>query len=247
MDMLDPNLTPEAQRQDQSVNEAPAEAAAIPAEQAAQPQPEAELEVEEIMTEGEELAEAESADTPESILEAAEAMLALDGSAFATDDIRRLRQRFSMLQKPVEVSEDAEPAAPVVDPVAARFVEVIEQLRAKKAEWSAAEEARRAANLERKNAIIAEIIALAEDTDNVNRTFPRYRELQDEFNAVGDVDPTEDTAVWKRFTEARERYSDNLKINKELRDYDFKKNLADKEVLLAEARGLAAEDDVIVH
>lgn len=245
MDMLDPNLTPEAQRQDQSVNEAPAEAAAIPAEQAAQPQPEAELEVEEIMTEGEELAEAESADTPESILEAAETMLALDGSAFATDDIRRLRQRFSMLQKPVEVSEDAEPAAPVVDPVAARFVEVIEQLRAKKAEWSAAEEARRAANLERKNAIIAEIIALAEDTDNVNRTFPRYRELQDEFNAVGDVDPTEDTAVWKRFTEARERYSDNLKINKELRDYDFKKNLADKEVLLAEARGLAAEEDVI--
>ena len=79
----------------------------------------------------------------------------------------------------------------------------------------------------------------------MNRTFPRYRELQDEFNALGDVDPTEDTAVWKRFQEARERYSDNLKINKELRDYDFKKNLAEKEVLLAEARGLTTEEDVI--
>ncbi len=246
MDMLDPTLTPEEQRQDQSVNEAPAEAAAIPAEEAAAPQPEAEFEVEEIMTEGEELAEADTADTAEKVLEAAEAMLALDGSAFATDDIRRLRQRFSMLHKQEETSEeDAEAKAPEVDPVAARFVEVIEQLRAKKAEWTAAEEARRAANLERKNAIIAEIIALAEDTDNVNRTFPRYRELQDEFNAIGDVDPTEDTAVWKRFQEARERYSDNLKINKELRDYDFKKNLAEKEVLLAEARGLTAEDDVI--
>ena len=86
---------------------------------------------------------------------------------------------------------------------------------------------------------------MAEDTDNVNRTFPVYRELQDQFNAVGDVDPQEDTAVWKRFQEARERYSDNLKINKELRDYDFKKNLAEKQVLLEEARHLAEVDDVI--
>lgn len=251
MDMLDPNLTPEKEVQTPEVTEAAAEAPATPAESAAEPQPEAEVEAEEIMTEGEDLAEAEAADTPETVLEAAEAMLVLDGSAFGADDIRRLRQRFSMLHKPestsAEVPEEgaAEEKAPEIDPVAARFTEVIEQLRAKKAEWTAAEEARRAANLERKNAIIAEIIALAEDTDNVNRTFPRYRELQDEFNSIGDVDPTEDTAVWKRFQEARERYSDNLKINKELRDYDFKKNLADKELLLAEARGLAAEEDVI--
>ena len=64
MDMLDPTLAPEEQRQAQPVNEASAEAAAIPAEQAVEPQPEAELEVEEIMSEGEELAEAEAADTP---------------------------------------------------------------------------------------------------------------------------------------------------------------------------------------
>ncbi len=93
---------------------------------------------------------------------------------------------------------------------------------------------------------MAEIEALAADTDNVNRTFPRYRELQDEFNATGDVPPTEDTAIWKAFQEAREHYSDNLKINKELRDYDFKKNLDSKQLLLAEAESLVAEEDVIL-
>ncbi len=142
------------------------------------------------------------------------------------------------------VAEDAEAVAADMS-VEAQFDAAIAELRRRKTEWTAQLEATRAANLERKNDIIAQILALADDTDNVNRTFPRYRELQDEFNATGEVDPTQETAVWKRFQEAREQYSDNLKINKELRDYDFKKNLAEKESLLAEARTLTMENDVI--
>ncbi len=86
---------------------------------------------------------------------------------------------------------------------------------------------------------------LAEDTDNVNRTFPRYRELVEEFNATGDVPPTEETSLWKRFSDAREKFSDNLKINKELRDYDFKKNLEAKQEIIDETRKLTAIDDII--
>ena len=51
--------------------------------------------------------------------------------------------------------------------------------------------------------------------------------------------------MWKKFQDARERYSDNLKINKELRDYDFKKNLDSKQLLLDEAEGLLTDDDII--
>lgn len=254
MDLHEPVRVPDTELPEKTLNDAPAAAADdavnAPATEAVA-EPEAEMEVELIMAEGEQEAEeAESlrVDTAETLLEAAEALLASDAAEISADDIRRLRQRFSMLHKPA--TEDAAEGGEAEktfepDETAVRFAEAIERLRAKKAEWTAAQEALRAANLERKNAIIAEIIALADDTDNVNRTFPRYRELQDEFNAVGEVDPTEDTAVWKRYQEARERYSDNLKINKELRDYDFKKNLAEKEVLLAEAIGLAESEDVI--
>ncbi len=254
MDMNDPQLTPVNPEQEPTVNDAAADNAATPATGADKTiDPEPEIEVEMIMTEGEEEAEATPADTPEAVVAAAETLLAGDAADFGADDIRRLRQRFSTLQAvaanaEAESEADADTAeAPqvTVDPLAARFNELIDALKAKKAEWTAARDAERAANLERKNAIIEEIAALADDTDNVNRTFARYRELQDEFNAIGEVDPTEDTAVWKRFQDAREKYSDNLKINKELRDYDFKKNLAEKELLLAEARGLAAEEDVI--
>lgn len=182
--------------------------------------------------------------TIESLTAAAKALLEKDAADLSNDEIRHLRLQFNMLHKdteePAEGAEKA-PAAPEV----AEFEAVIETLRTRKAEWAAAQDAARAANLDRKKAIIAEIESLAGDTDNVNRTFPRYRELQDEFNATGEVDPTEETAIWKAFQEVREKYSDNLKINKELRDYDFKKNLEEKQALSKEAAELAASEDVI--
>ncbi|MBD5214939.1 MAG: DUF349 domain-containing protein [Bacteroidales bacterium] len=262
MEMQDPKLEAQAEITSSTTNdaEAPATEAGInnPADSAAEP----EVEVEIIMADE----AAEAADevaaaheprrhTVESLLETAKALLEKNPADLTADEIRRLRQHYSNLHKSaaeavaenaeVEAAEDAGVSAEDVPAANLELENAIEELRARKAAWTAEQEAMRAANLERKNAIIAEIISLGGDTDNVNRTFPRYRELQDEFNAIGDVDPTEETALWKRFQEARERYSDNLKINKELRDYDFKKNLDEKQALLEEARTLSNEEDVI--
>ena len=250
MDMQDPTLEPQMPKAE-NFNDAAAAAADAGIENvaadSAAPEPQAEVEAEAIMTQGEEAVakDANREMTAESLLADALALMEKDVADISNDEIRRLRQHFSMLHKSVDTSDESADAQAAPSETETRFEQAIEALRARKAQYVARLEALKAANLERKNAIIAEINALAEDTDNVNRTFPRYRELQDEFNAVGEVDPTEETAVWKRFQEAREYYSDNLKINKELRDYDFKKNLSDKEALLAEARVLAAEEDVI--
>ena len=241
MDMQDPSLVPGGESKEQTLNEVVAPETAtvntIPDADAAE-------EVEEIMAQGEEdaeLAAERQPDTDESLMAQALALMAKDASDISAEDIRRLRQRYSMLHKPTTGAED-EAAQPAGD---SEFMLMIERLKAKKAAWVAEQDAQKVANLERKNAIIDEINALAEDTDNVNRTFPRYRELQDEFNSIGEVDQMQETSVWKRFQDAREHYSDNLKINKELRDYDFKKNLEDKEALLADAQTLVASEDVI--
>ena len=180
--------------------------------------------------------------TAAEVLDAARAVLAKDAAEITADDVRRLRQHFGAFHTVSDSEAGDEPQGPMEED----FKSLLTQIREKKAEHTARIEAAQLANLEKKRAIVAEIEALAADTDNVNRTFPRYRELQDEFNAIGDVPPTEDTAIWKAFQDAREHYSDNLKINKELRDYDFKKNLDSKQLLLNEAEGLMAEEDVIL-
>lgn len=189
------------------------------------------------------------------LIEEAEAMLEKEPALLQREAITRLRQHFNTLRK-IEIEEartlwSEEGNAPEdfvlgEDADEVRFNEIIAQVRDKKNAWAAEKELERQNNLTAKNEIIDQINALAIDTDNVNRTFPQYRELQDRFNAIGEVPPTEETSVWKRFQEAREHYSDNLKINKELRDYDFKKNLDAKNLLIAEANALEAETDVIV-
>ena len=188
------------------------------------------------------------------VLDRARELAEKDPAEVSGDELRRLRQLYVTLHKnEVDAArarwiEDGNEAADFIVDADAEGEEIMSLLntaRERKAAYTAEQDAIKADNLKRKNEIIEEIIALAEDTDNVNRTFARYRELQDEFNALGEVAPTEETAVWKRFQDARERYSDNLKINKELRDYDFKKNLDSKQLLLNEAVGLTTEEDVI--
>lgn len=193
--------------------------------------------------------------TKTALIAKAKEMLELDGSNILREAVGSLRHRFEALRKAeieAERTKWAEegnaPADFVVtpDPEETEFTELLVALRTKREEWMATRQKEMQDNLEAKNAIIEKIVALADDTDNVNRTFAEYRELQEQFNNIGKVPDSEETNLWKRFQDARERYSDNLKINKELRDYDFKKNLEGKLQLVDEALALAGEPDVIL-
>ncbi len=241
---ITPQADPEAMAEEEMTDGI--EEAEVAADTEAEAEAEVNVEAEESMA---------TAWTKTSLLEAAKEMAAKDAAQIQREEVSRLRQHFAAIRKSeIEQAREqwaAEGNAPqdfvmVDDPEEAEFNALIADIRAKREAWAAQQEQERADNLAKKNAIIARILELAADMDNVSRTFPEYRELQDQFNAIGRVPDTEETSVWKRFQEARECYSDNLKINKELRDYDFKKNLDSKLMLVDKALELAAETDVIV-
>ena len=123
--------------------------------------------------------------------------------------------------------------------------ELLNVLKERRTEYNAAQEANREANLEKKRQIIALINEIANDPDNINRQFSRVKQLQQEFKDAGEVPATADTEVWKEFQRATERFYDVLKMNKELRDYDFKKNLELKQQLCEEAEALDEEADIV--
>ena len=207
-----------------------------------------------------ETVEAQAETTPpatskESLLESLLAIAEKPANEIGRDEVGYIKQQFNAIRK-VELEQEKaafvekgnEPAAfaPVVDEVEEKFKETLSAIKEKKAAMLAEQEAERQKNFERKNQIIEEIKALAADTDNVNKEFPRFKELQQEFKSVGEVPPTEVTAQWKQYQEAVESFYDQLKVNKELRDYDFKKNLDTKQLLCEEAEKLAQESDVVV-
>ena len=240
---------------------APVSEPAKEAKPAASADPEAEVEaeeemsqaIEEVAQEDKEGANVSDLDAEGTVARAAE-ILERPAAEIAREEVSRLRQHFAALRKAeVDAAREAFVAAgnaveefkEDASLLEEKFKEILEAIKEKKARYLAELEEKRAANLKRKNEIIGEIETLAQDTDNVNRSFPRYRELQDEFNAIGEVPPTDETDVWRRYQEAREHYSDNLKINKELRDYDFKKNLEQKEQIIADAVTLGKEGDIV--
>lgn len=182
-------------------------------------------------------------------------LAASDGEIITTDEIGRLKQQFySLVNESMAVQRD-EFIAAGNDPEAFNPVPVAEEpefkvLMAKvkevKALYRERVEAEQLRNLERKNAIISELMSMADDTDNVNRHYPRAKELQVEFKEIGEVPQQNTTQIWKSFQEAVEHFYDQWKVNKELRDYDFKKNLSEKQLLIDEAKALTTEEDVVI-
>lgn len=178
-----------------------------------------------------------------------------DGAEISREEVARMKQRFYAFRKNETDAElqawlaegyAAEEFKPALDESEETFKELLNTIKDKKAEQTAREEAERRENLEKKQALIAELRTISTDTDNVNRAFPRVKEIQTEFKALGEVPAPNATEIWKDYQGAVEQFYDQLKINKDLRDYDFKKNLELKTLLCEEAEKLADEADIIL-
>lgn len=192
--------------------------------------------------------------TKESILEEVKALADKDAADIASDEVAHLKQKFYAIRNEEQRLEreafvaagNAEEAyEPTADEVEEAFKTALATIKEKKAEQRAAIEAELQQNYERKKAIVDKLVEMSSDADNVNRVFPQVREMQNEFKEIGEVPAPVAAELWKNYQDAVERFYDQLKINKELRDYDFKKNLTEKEALVAEAEKLREEEDVI--
>lgn len=170
------------------------------------------------------------------------------------DEVARVRAAFLAVRKEEQAKEkqqflekgNEEAAfAPMTDEVEEQFKSVYAEIKEKKAAYNAQQEALKQENLQKKLEIISKITEIAADADNVNRQYNTVKQLQQDFKAIGEVPSENDTEVWKAYQVAVERFYDLLKMNKELRDYDFKKNLEQKQALCAEAEALDEESDIV--
>ncbi len=106
-------------------------------------------------------------------------------------------------------------------------------------------EKEKAENLARKQAIIEEIKKYLQDPDNIGKYYNEFKEKQQEFKEIVNVPASAVSELWKTFQKNCEDFYDLLKIHKELRDYDFKKNLEQKTSLCEQAEALADVPDVL--
>lgn len=172
------------------------------------------------------------------------------------DEMEYLKQCYYKLRKQEveaeksehETSDKAEaetPFVPSADLLEDKLKNVLQIFKEKKAKFLAELEEQKNRNLERKQAILDEMSKIVSDSDNINKRYAEFQQLQQTFKEITDIPASAVSQTWKNFQHCVEQFYDMLKINKELRDYDFKKNLEQKTSLCKAAEDLAESKDII--
>ena len=100
-------------------------------------------------------------------------------------------------------------------------------------------------NLKKKEAIIEKIKTMATTPEEANGNFQEFKVLQQEWKTIKPVPAEKVNELWRNYQLYVEQYYDLLNLNREAREYDFKKNLEKKTQLCEAAEKLADESDVI--
>lgn len=100
-------------------------------------------------------------------------------------------------------------------------------------------------NLAKRQEALKQMQVIVDDPDQVSSQYQQFRDLEKQFKEAGEVDPQEVTGLWKQYTKMTEMFYDTLRVSKELRDYDFRKNQELKAQLIAEAEKLQVAGDVV--
>ena len=150
---------------------------------------------------------------------------------------------YKKLQK--EKTELEEAAQEALNDLENGFKTYYDAYRKERAEYNAKLEKEREENLAKKEAIIADLKNLVEKQEDVNATFPAFRDIQDRWRATGPVPVQRYKDVNDTYQLYVEQFYDMVKINRELRDLDFRKNLEAKEKFCEIAEKLAENDNIV--
>ena len=155
------------------------------------------------------------------------------------EEVAAARQAF------VEAGGNAEDFTPAEDPLEAEFKSLMATIKEKRAEQAAEAEAERKENLQKKLDIIEKIKEMVANPDSIDKNYENFKSLETEWREIGPIPAENTTETWKNFQHQREQFYDLLRINHEMRAYDFKKNLEIKTRICEAAEKLVELDDVI--
>lgn len=132
-----------------------------------------------------------------------------------------------------------------VDSDDAHVKHLLEKYKNKKTDYNKIQEAEKYENLKKKYDIIDKIKDLVNREESINKTFHDFRMLQNEWHSIGVVPQTSLKDLWENYHHYVEIFYDYIKINKELKDLDLKKNLEAKVLLCEKAEELFLEPNPV--
>jgi hypothetical protein len=133
----------------------------------------------------------------------------------------------------------------VIDPVESEFEKYLEKYREKKYEYIRSAESQKEENYRQKLSIIEELKNLIKEEEDLNLTFQKFHDIQSRWKEIAQVPQSHVKDLWDTWHYNVEKFYDYVKINKELRDLDLKRNLEAKKELIRKAEVLLELPSVV--
>ena len=152
---------------------------------------------------------------------------------------------YKLLSKIKSENGEENPLNNPFEAVEQNFKAMYADYKKERADFNRRQEEEREANLVKKQAIIDELKTLVEGQEDVSAQFPAFRELQNRWREAGPVPVKSFRDINDTYQYYVEKFYDMVKINRDLRDLDFRKNLEAKEALCEAAEKLAENENVV--
>ncbi len=154
-------------------------------------------------------------------------------------------EKESFLNKFIEEGGKKEDYNPAPDKITERFNIAFGIYKEKKTRFNEDLEKQKQKNLASKIKILDDLKHLVESEEELKKTYDAFKTLQEQWKEIGLVPKTEINNLWQNYNFLVEKFFDKVKINKELKDLDLKKNLEAKMVLCEKAEELLLETSVV--
>tara|TARA_B100001250_G_scaffold69166_1_gene55491 strand:- start:6765 stop:8534 length:1770 start_codon:yes stop_codon:yes gene_type:complete len=129
-------------------------------------------------------------------------------------------------------------------PLEVKFKSTFDTYRKIKSDFRKSKEQEEVRNLKIKQQIIEHIDELSKEEESLKITFEKFRILQEKWRNTGYVPITQSNHIWQSYNHHVELFYDFIKINKDLRDLDFKRNLEEKNEICKKAVALLKEKSI---
>ena len=169
------------------------------------------------------------------------------------DKVAAIRLHFNKLNKEdldneldqfLQGGGEADSFQHVEDPIEQRFNSAFGIFKANRAKQNEDLEKQKVENLAKKQAILDELKEIIASDDSLKKTYDDFRALQDRWKEIGSVPAAENSNLWNNYHFLVEKFFDKVRIGRELRDLDMKKNLDAKIELCEKAEELLDEKSI---
>ena len=143
-----------------------------------------------------------------------------------------------------ETETDSEKQEKTLHPLEIKFKQVHNKYRKLKSEFRKNREKEEEKNLKIKQQIIVDIDLLIKEEESIKTTFEKFRTLQNKWKNTGNVPLKENNNLWQSYHHHVEMFYDYIKINNDLRDLDFKRNLEQKTLICEKSEKLLTEKSI---